>query len=199
MAKTYSLPKLPYGYKALEPYISEKQLRIHHDKHHAGYVKGANSILDSLVKARKAKKDIDMKAALKALSFNIGGHILHSLFWPNLAPKGKGGKPSKALADAIDREFGSMKRFKEEFKKACGVEGSGWVALAYCRKTERLMLMQIEKHNTNVFPIFPIIMVLDLWEHAFYLDYQNEKGKFIDAFWNIVNWKEISRRFEDLK
>ena len=196
--KFYVLPELPFGYRDLEPHISEKQLRIHHDKHHQGYVNGANAILRKLDKARKEGADLDIKSTLKALSFNIGGHILHSLFWPNLAPAGKGGgKLGGALGDAIEEEFGSFERFKKEFSQAAvSVEGSGWAALSFCRQTNRPIIMQIEKHNTNVYPMFKILMVLDLWEHAYYLDYKNERAKFVDAFWSIVNWDKVNKRLE---
>ena len=196
--KFYVLPGLPFGYRDLEPHISEKQLRIHHDKHHQGYVNGANAILRKLDKARKEGADLDIKSTLKALSFNIGGHILHSLFWPNLAPAGKGGgKLGGALGDAIEEEFGSFERFKKEFSQAAiSVEGSGWAALSFCRQTNRPIIMQIEKHNTNVYPMFKILMVLDVWEHAYYLDYKNERAKFVDAFWSIVNWDKVNKRLE---
>ena len=197
-SKFYILPELPYGYRDLEPHISEVQLKIHHQKHHQAYVNGANAILQKLDKARKEGADIDVKATLKELSFNIGGHLLHSLFWPNLAPTGKGGgKPGGTLGDAIEKEFGSFERFKKEFSQAAaGVEGSGWAALSFCRQTNRPIIMQIEKHNTNVYPMFRILMVLDVWEHAYYLDYKNERAKFVDAFWNIVNWNEVNKRLE---
>jgi Fe-Mn family superoxide dismutase len=196
----YVLPKLPYGYKDLEPYMSETQLTIHHQKHHQAYVNGANALLERLDKARKEGTDIDIKATLKELSWNIGGHLLHSLFWDNLAPAGKGGggKPSGALGNAIDKEFGSFERFKKEFTQAAiSVEGSGWAALTFCRQTHRPLIMQIEKHNTNVYPMFRILMVLDVFEHAYYIDYKNERAKFVDAFWNIVNWNEINKRLEE--
>ncbi|MFP3984914.1 MAG: superoxide dismutase [Candidatus Bathyarchaeia archaeon] len=194
----YVLPKLPYGYKDLEPYISEEQLRIHHDKHHQGYVNGSNLILEKLEKTRKENTDLDMKSTLKSLSFNIGGHLLHSLFWPNLAPAGKGGgEPGGVFGDSITKEFGSFARFKKEFSDAANsVEGSGWTALTFCKQTKRPIVMQIEKHNTNVYPAFKILLVLDVWEHAYYLDYKNERAKFVDAFWKIVNWDEVSKRFE---
>jgi superoxide dismutase, Fe-Mn family len=195
--KFYELPKLPYGYKDLEPYISERLLTLHHDKHHQGYVNGANADRRKLDEAREKGIDIDQKALLKELSFNIGGHVLHGLFWPNLAPEGKGGgEPGGKLVDAIDKEFGSFDRFKKEFVAATAVEGSAWTALGYCTQTDRPIIMQIEKHNVDVYPTFKIVMVLDLWEHAFYLDYENNKGKFIDAFWNIVNWDEVEKRLE---
>jgi len=198
--KFYVLPKLPYGYKDLAPYISEEQLRIHYEKHHQAYVNGANAILQKLDKSRKEGTDLDMKATLKELSFNIGGHLLHSIFWGNLAPAGKGGgKPSGSLGDAIEKEFGSFERFRKEFTQAAtSVEGSGWAALAFCRRTKRPIIMQIEKHNTNVYPMFRILMVLDVFEHAYYLDYKNDRAKFVEAFWNIVNWDAVNKRLEGL-
>ena len=198
--KFYVLPKLPYGYKDLAPYISEEQLRIHYEKHHQAYVNGANAILQKLDKSRKEGTDLDMKATLKELSFNIGGHLLHSIFWGNLAPAGKGGgKPSGSLGDAIEKEFGSFERFRKEFTQAAtSVEGSGWGALAFCRQTKRPIIMQIEKHNTNVYPNFRILMVIDVFEHAYYLDYKNDRGKFVEAFWNIVNWDAVNKRLEGL-
>lgn len=197
--KFYVLPQLSYGYKDLEPYISEQQLTIHHQKHHNAYVTGANNILQKLDKARKENTDVDVKSTLKELSFNIGGHLLHSLFWGNLAPsaKGGGGKPSGDLAEWIDKEFGSFERFKKEFSQAAtSVEGSGWAALTLCRQTNRLMIMQVEKHNTNVYPMFRIVMVLDVFEHAYYIDYKNDRAKFVENFWNIVNWSEVNKRLE---
>ncbi len=198
--KKYELPPLPYAPDALEPHISKEQLSLHHDKHHQGYVTGANANLEKLDKARQEGVDLDMKALLKELSFNIGGHVLHSLFWPGMAPAGKGGgTPGGALADLIDREWGSFDRFKSEFSKAAiSTEGSGWAALAYCTITDRPMIMQIEKHSNNVFPSFPVLMVLDVWEHAYYVDYKNNRGQFVDAFWNVVNWDEVGRRAEKI-
>jgi len=198
-AKFYVLPKLPYDYKDLAPYMSEEQLRIHHSKHHQAYVNGANAILQKLDKARKEGTELDVKSTLKELSWNIGGHLLHSLFWGNLAPAGKGGgKPGGVLGDAIEREFGSFERFKKEFTQAAvSVEGSGWAALTFCRQTNRPIIMQIEKHNTNVYPMFRILMVLDVFEHAYYIDYKNERAKFVDAFWNIVSWDGVNKRLEE--
>jgi Fe-Mn family superoxide dismutase len=196
-AKTYSLPKLNYGYNALAPFISEQQLTIHHQKHHQAYVNGANAIFDKLDKARKENSDVDMKATLKELSFHIAGHTLHSIFWQNLAPGGKAGKMSKKFSDAINAEFGSFERFKKEFSQAAAsVEGSGWAALAWDSELKKPVIMQIEKHNNNVYPDYCILMVLDVWEHAYYLDYKNERAKFIEAFWKIVNWDFVSKSFE---
>ena len=199
MQKYYSLPPLPYDYGALDPVISEEQLRIPHDKHHSAYVTGANDLLQKLEAARSGGSDLDMKATLKALSFNIGGHTLHSIFWKNMAPAGKGGggTPSGTLGDAITAEFGSFDRFKKEFSAAAtSAEGSGWAALSLCRMTGRPLIMQIEKHNVNVFPACSVVMVLDVWEHAYYLDYKNDRPKFVENFWQVVNWEYVSQRFE---
>jgi superoxide dismutase, Fe-Mn family len=197
--KFYSMPSSTYGYKDLAPYISEEQLKIHVEKHHQAYVKAANGILERMDKARKDQTDLDMKSTLKELSFNIGGHLLHSLFWESLIPAAKFDKPKGIIGDAINNEFGSFERFKKEFTQAAqSVEGSGWAALAYCRMTERPIIMQIEKHNTNIYPMFKILLVLDVFEHAYYLDYKNDRAKYIDAFWNIVNWKEANSRLENL-
>ena len=195
--KFYSLPKLPYDYKALAPDISEEQLTLHHTKHHNAYVTGANALLQKFDAARKESADPDMKAALRELSFHVGGFRLHNLFFGNLAPAGKGGggAPKGELATALDAEFGKFDRFKKEFTQAAtSVEGSGWAALSYCRTTGRPIIMQIEKHNVNVIPGFVILMVLDVWEHAYYLDYKNDRAKFVEAFWNIVNWDEVNKR-----
>lgn len=199
--KFYVLPKLVYGYKDLEPYISETQLKIHYEKHHQAYVNGANDLLNKIDQARKDGTDLEMKSILKGLSFNIGGHLLHSLFWENLAPAGKsgGGKPGGIFAEVIEKEFGNFDRFKKEFSQtALAVEGSGWATLTFCKQTARPIIMQIEKHNTNVYPMFRILMVLDIFEHAYYLDYKNERAKFIDAFWNIVKWDEVNNRLKEI-
>jgi len=196
-SKLYLLPKLPYDYKALAPLISEEQLTLHHTKHHQAYVIGANAVLEKLDKSRKENGDLDMKATLKELSFHVGGYRLHTLFWENLAPAGKGGGgvPKGELAKAIDAEYGSFVRFKKEFTQAASsTEGSGWAVLTHCMTTNRLFIMQLEKHNVNAIPGFRILMALDVWEHAYYLDYKNDRAKFIESFWNIVNWDEVNKR-----
>ena len=199
--KTFTLPKLPYDYNALAPYISEQQLKLHHDKHHQAYVNGANAIFEKLDKSRSENTDVDMKAMLKESSFNIGGHLLHTTFWENMAPADKGGgKPGGAVADMIDMGFGSFERFKKEFTiAATSTEGSGWVALAVHPCIGRPLIMQIEKHNVNVYPTFNILMVLDVWEHAYYLDYKNERPKYVEAFWNLVNWDKVNKNLSLFK
>jgi Fe-Mn family superoxide dismutase len=200
-SKIYALPALPYGYADLVPYISEEQLKLHHTKHHQAYVTGANNILAKLEKARADVGDLDMKAVLKEFSFHLGGNDLHTLFWFNLSPAGKGGggEPTGKLAAAITVEFGNIARFKKEFTQAASsVEGSGWAALTYLKETGRLAIMQIEKHNVNFPAGSPVLMALDVWEHAYYLDYKNDRAKFIEAFWSIVNWGVVGQRFEVL-
>lgn len=195
----YVLPELTYGYDKLAPYISEELLKLHHDKHHAAYVNGANTILQRMDKARGDSADFDTKATFRELSFHIGGHLLHSLFWENLAPAGQGGggNPSGKLESMIVQEYGSVDRFKKIFSQtAVSAEGSGWASLSFCKLTKRPIIMQIEKHNVNVYPMFTILMTLDVWEHAYYVDYRNDRAKFVESFWNIVNWGEVNRRLE---
>lgn len=195
----YSLPELPYDHSALEPVISSGLLKLHHNVHHKGYVDGANTLLEKLDNARKSNEDIDQKALLKGLTYNVGGHILHSLFWKNMTEEGKSGEPEGKLKEVLENEFGSIERFKSEFSDAAkSTEGSGWAALTYCKKTNRPLIMQIEKHNVNMYPMFSIIMVVDVWEHAYYLDYKNKRGDFVDSFWKIVNWKEVENRLEKI-
>jgi len=199
--KSFSLPKLPYAYNYLAPYMSEQQLTIHHDKHHQAYVNGANAIFDKLEKARKENADFDIKSTLKELSFHIGGHLLHSTFWDCMAPPGKGGgKPGGAIADVLTKEFGGIERFKMEFSKAAAsVEGSGWAALVMHPCVDRPLIMQIEKHNMNLYPAFRLLMVLDLWEHAYYIDYKNDRAKFVEGFWNVVNWEYVNKIYKVVK
>jgi Fe-Mn family superoxide dismutase len=194
--KSFTLPKLPYDYNALAPYISEEQLKLHHDKHHQKYVNDANAILSKIDEAVKADAMLDVKAVAKELSFNVGGHMLHSVFWENMAPAGKGGggQPSGAIAELINTTFGSFERFKKVFSAAAiSTEGSGWAALAMHPCIARPFIMQIEKHNVNVFPNFQIVMALDVWEHAYYVDYKNDRPKFVEAFWNVVNWERVNK------
>jgi Fe-Mn family superoxide dismutase len=200
--KTFALPQLPYEYNALAPFISEEQLTLHHTKHHQAYVTGANAIFEKFEKSRREQADFDVKATLKELSFHIGGYTLHNLFWKNLAPAGKGGGglPVGILDEAIKTDFGSFERFKKEYTTAAmSVEGSGWAVLSYCTETGKLLIMQIEKHNINVFPGYPILMALDVWEHAYYHDYKNDRARFIESFWNIVRWDCVLQNLKKIQ
>jgi Fe-Mn family superoxide dismutase len=192
----YTLPDLRYDYGALEPHISGKIMEIHHDKHHAAYVKGANTALERLDEARN-KKDFSRLAALqKALAFNLSGHVLHSLFWQNLTPKG-GGRPSGELAAAIAEHFGSFEKLKKQMTEVAGtIMGSGWAVLVWEPVGKRLLTTQIYDHQSNLAQGGMPILVLDAWEHAFYLQYQNRKTEFFDAIWNCWNWKDVAERFD---
>jgi Fe-Mn family superoxide dismutase len=197
--KRYYLPQLPYPYNALEPYISEEILRVHHQRHHQAYVNGANAALEKLEKHLKGEIQIDVRAVLRDLSFNYGGHILHSLYWRNMAPPGKGGgSPGGRIADAINNVFGSFQKFKELFSTAAkNVEGVGWTALGYDTLTEDLIIYQIEKHNVlQVAGVIPILIV-DVFEHAYYLQYKNDRSSYVDNWWNIINWDDVEKRFNN--
>ena len=198
MAKTYSLPPLPYKNNALEPHISEQIMTLHHDKHHQAYVNGANAALDKLEKARAGAMQVDVRGVLRDLSFNIDGHKLHTIFWPNMAPAGKGGgKPGGRLADKMDQDFGGFDKFKAQFSDACKtVEGSGWALLLYDREIDTLVVTQIEKQNFMHLAELPILLSADEWEHAYYLQYLNDRAKYVEAWWNVVNWDDVSKRFD---
>ena len=198
MAK-YTLPNLPYDYGALEPHISGDIMRLHHDKHHGAYVTGANDALDGLAEAR-AKNDFSKIAALeRSLAFNVSGHVLHSLFWQNLTPAG-GGQPSGALADQMTRDFGEFSRFRGEMiGAAMTIMGSGWSALVWDPMSQRLLTTQIHDHQNGITQGGVPILVLDAWEHAFYLQYGPEKKRYFEAIWNVWNWADAGRRFEAVR
>lgn len=201
MAKTYTLPPLPYKYDALAPYISEKIMTLHHDKHHQAYVTGANAALEKLQKARNGELQIDVRAVLRDYSFNVDGHILHSIFWPNMAPAGKGGgTPGGKLADKMKQDFGGFDKFKAQFSDAAKtVEGVGWAALLYDQETDQLVLTQIEKQNLMHIAQMPILLGLDVFEHAYYLDYLNDRAKYVENWWNVVNWSDVDSRLSKAK
>jgi len=192
----YVLPDLEYDYSALEPHISAEIMQLHHDKHHAAYVKKANETLEKLDEARD-KADFTRIAGLeKSLAFNLSGHVLHSLFWRNLAPK-MGGRPTGALADALTRDFGGFDGFKKQLSEvAATIMGSGWGALIYEPMAGRLLTCQIYDHQSNLSQAGVPLLVLDAWEHAYYLQYKTDKAKFFEASWNLWNWDDVSERFE---
>ena len=192
----FALPDLPYDYNALEPHISARIMELHHDKHHKAYVDGANKTLEQLQEAR-AKGTFDTVGALeRTLAFHISGHVLHSLFWQNMSPNG-GGKPTGELAAGIDRDFGSFDAFKQTLNKtAATIMGSGWAALMWDPISQSLMVSQIHDHQSDTFQGSVPLLVLDAWEHAFYLQYVNEKAKFFDAVWNVWNWQDVATRYD---
>jgi Fe-Mn family superoxide dismutase len=200
MVKKYSLPDLPYKYEALEPYISREIMTLHHDKHHLAYVNGANAALDKLDSGRKNNwQGVDVKAVERDLSFNLAGHVLHSVFWPNMRPNG-GGKPGGTLADRLNEDFGSFDAFKAQFSGAAkAVEGSGWGLLVYDPTSDQLLTLQAEKHNLLATQNSIPLLVCDVWEHAYYIDYKNDRGKYVDNWWNVVNWDDVDKRFSKAK
>lgn len=191
----YTLPDLPYDYGALEPHYSAEILELHHDKHHAAYVKGANGALEKLGEAREKDAFDTINQLQKNLAFNLSGHVLHSLFWQNMSPDG-GDKPDGDIAAAIDESFGSFEGFRNQLSEAAlNVQGSGWGALTWEPLGQRLIVEQVYDHQSNVGQGAPPLLVLDMWEHAYYLQYKNVKADWVDAFWNIVNWPDVAARF----
>ena len=193
--KPYTLPDLSYDYSALEPQISGKIMELHHGKHHATYVKNANSVLEQLDEARQ-KDDFARLAALeRALAFNLSGHILHSIFWKNMIPKG-GGEPRGDFADAIQKDFGAFERFRKQLTEvASTIMGSGWAALVWEPIGKRLLITQIYDHQSNLAQAGVPLMVIDAWEHAYYLQYENRKTEFFEAVWKLWNWQDVAARY----
>lgn len=192
----YSLPELPYDYAALEPYISGEIMELHHDKHHATYVKGINTAVDQLSEMRDKEEFTFLGTLEKNLAFHLGGHVNHSVFWTNMSPDG-GDKPVGDLAARIDADFGSFDKFRAQFEaNALGVQGSGWSVLTWDMVAQKLYIVQHFDHQGNV-PICMVpLLMLDMWEHSYYLQYKNDKATFIKQWWNIVNWADVQARFE---
>lgn len=192
----YTLPELPYDYAALDPHISGKIMELHHDKHHQAYVTGANAALEALEDAREREDLADVNLFEKNLAFHLGGHTNHTVFWYNLSPDG-GGEPEGELAAAITEQFGGFARFQAHFAAtAIGIQGSGWAVLAWDTIGERLVVLQLFDQQANVpIGVVPLLM-LDMWEHAFYLDYLNVKADYVAAFWRIANWQDVAARLE---
>ena len=190
----YSLPDLPYDYAALEPHISATIMQLHHDKHHQAYVTGANTALEQLADAREKGDFAWVNKLEKDLAFNLGGHVNHSIFWTNLSPDG-GDKPTGDLASAIDDHFGSFDKFTAHFTAAAlGVQGSGWAGLFWDSVGENLIIQQFfDQQSQFALGTVPLLL-LDVWEHAYYLDYKNVRADYVKAFWNIANWANVQDR-----
>jgi len=198
MSRFYNLKKLPYEYDYLEPILSSEQIHLHQDKHHKAYVEKANEILEKLDK-EKGNAVPDLTCTYKKLTFNVGGIILHDLYFDSMRNP-NGGEPEGELAKKLEEEFGSFDGFKKQFLAvATTIEGSGWAALFYCKMTDRLLIAPIQNHNLNIYPMFKIILVLDMWEHAYYVDYKNDKKKYAEGFWQIVDWDKVGERFFKIK
>lgn len=196
-AREYALPPLPYPADALEPHIDAQTMTLHHGKHHKAYVDGLNGALSALESVRKSGSPEDLekvRGLTDSLAFNGSGHTLHCVFWTNMKKDG-GGEPKGALQAAIQRDFGSFASFKAHFSTASGrVQGGGWGVLAWEPLSGRLIVLGAEKHqNLTMFGCVPIL-VLDVWEHAYYLKYQNRRADYVNSFWNVINWENVADR-----
>ena len=196
---TYTLPELDYSYDALEPYLSAEILELHHGKHHAAYVAGANATLDKLAEAREKRDFATINQLQKNLAFHLSGHVLHSLLWRNMSPRG-GGEPEGELAAAVTESFGSVADLKGELSEtALAVQGSGWGTLAWEPLGKRLVVEQVYDHQGNIGNGTVPLLVLDMWEHAYYLQYANVKGDWVKAFWKLVDWEDVGQRLHKVR
>jgi Fe-Mn family superoxide dismutase len=195
----YKLPELPYDYSALEPHYSAEVLELHHDKHHKAYVDGANTTFEKLSDARDSGDFGTINQLEKNMAFHLSGHVLHSLLWTNMSPDG-GGEPEGELAAAVKESFGSYEALRAQMSEAANnVQGSGWAALSWEPLGTRLIVEQVYDHQGNVGQGGPPLLALDMWEHAYYLQYKNVKKDWVEAFWNIVNWPDVANRFDRVK
>ena len=192
----YTLPPLGYDYGALQPHISATIMELHHSKHHNTYVTGANNALAQMAEARESGNLGNLNKLEKDLSFNLGGHVNHSIFWTNMSPDG-GDRPTGELASAIENGFGSFDKFQAHFTAAAvGVQGSGWALLAYDAIGGNLVIEQLFNQQDNIPALSIPLLMLDVWEHAYYLDYKNVRPDYVKAWWNVVNWANVQQRFE---
>jgi len=195
----YELPELPYDYSALEPHYSAEVLQLHHDKHHQAYVDGANATFEKLGEARDSGNFGTINQLEKNMAFHLSGHVLHSLLWSNMSPDG-GGDPEGELAAAVKESFGSVDALRAQMSEvANNVQGSGWATLAWEPLSGRLIVEQVYDHQGNVGQGGPPLLALDMWEHAFYLQYKNVKKDWVQAFWNLVNWSDVAGRFDRVR
>jgi Fe-Mn family superoxide dismutase len=192
----YSLPDLNYDPGALEPHISGRIMELHHDKHHAAYVTGANTALARLHDLRDKGDFTAISMLEKNLAFNVSGHVLHSVFWTNLSPDG-GGEPTGGLAELIDETFGGFLVFRQQMTEAAGtVQGSGWALASWEPTAGRILVQQVYDHQGNHGQGTVPLLAIDAWEHAFYLQYENRKAEYLDAIWNVVSWVDVSKRLD---
>lgn len=198
-AKGYTLPPLPYDFNALEPVISAEIMNLHYNKHHNAYVTNLNKALEQYCDA-EAKGDLPAMVALQqAIKFNGGGHINHSIFWTNLAPTNKGGgtPPNGKLAEAINKEFGSLEKFIEQLSaKAVAIQGSGWGWLGYNKAKDRLEIATCDNQDPLSTKGLSPLLGIDVWEHAYYLQYKNVRADYVKAIWQIVNWSNVAERYQ---
>ncbi|WP_353353864.1 superoxide dismutase [Intrasporangium sp. DVR] len=199
MTVAYTLPELDYDYAALEPHISARIMELHHSKHHKAYVDGANAAVAKLEELRESGDYAAVNGVEKNLAFHLGGHTNHSVFWKNMSPDG-GGRPDGEVAAAIDEYFGGFDKFQAHFNaNANAIQGSGWSILAWDTLAQRPHIMQLFDQQGNI-PVGQIpLLQLDMWEHAFYLQYENVKADYVNAWWNVVNWQDVAQRLERAK
>ncbi|MEW8955280.1 superoxide dismutase [Clostridium sp.] len=191
----HTLPDLPYAYNALEPHYDEATLKIHHDLHHKAYVDGLNNAETKIEECRRTGDYSLIKHYERELAFHGAGHILHTLFWENMTPNSV--DPKDEILNQINKDFGSYETFKKEFTAAAvAVEGSGWCILCWNCLFEKLVILTAEKHQDLTQWAVKPILILDVWEHAYYLKYQNKRAAFVDAWWNIANWDVVNQRFK---
>jgi superoxide dismutase, Fe-Mn family len=195
----YELPDLPYEYDALEPTIDARIMELHHSAHHQGYVDGANAALEELEGMREEGDFEGIKHVKRDLSFNLSGHVNHAIFWQNMSPDG-GGEPEGELADAIDEEFGSFDAFQSEFTEAANaVESNGWAWLFHEPVADRLIVGQVESQNRLAHQGATPLLGLDVWEHAYYLQYENRRAEYTESWWDVVDWNDVARRYDDAR
>jgi superoxide dismutase, Fe-Mn family len=195
----HELPPLPYDYNALEPHIDEDTLRVHHDKHHAKYVAGFNKAEEMLREAREKEDFTVLRHWEREVAFHGAGDFLHTLYWENMTPEGAQEPPGGELGKRIDRDFGSFEKFRAHFKAAGeAIEASGWALLTYNQKTDNLQILTAENHQYLTQWLSVPILVCDVWEHAYYLKYQNKRTEYLDAFMKIINWNAVNNRFQTL-
>ncbi|KIC73746.1 Fe-Mn family superoxide dismutase [Candidatus Protochlamydia amoebophila] len=201
-SQAYKLPDLSYDFNALEPVISAEIMSLHYTKHHQTYVTNLNKALEQYLEA-EANNDLSAMIALQSvIKFNGGGHVNHSIFWTNLAPKNKAGgmAPEGILADAINKEFGSLQTLIEQLSaKAIAIQGSGWGWLGYDKAKDRLTLATCENQDPlSTKGLIPLLGI-DVWEHAYYLQYKNVRADYVKNIWNIINWKNVAERYQAAK
>ena len=197
--KIYQLPELGYDFDALEPAYSAELLELHYSKHHQGYVDGANSTRAELAEARQSGNFDTLNQLQKNLAFNVSGHILHSIFWRNMAPAANNFVP-RALGSELQATFGGLDVFREQFLAAgTSIQGSGWAALTWEPVSKSLMVEQVYDHQGNIGNGTVPLLVMDMWEHAFYLQYRNEKKRWARAFWDLINWQDVDARLAGVR
>ncbi|WP_077247580.1 superoxide dismutase [Bacillus sp. FJAT-27225] len=196
-AGKHTLPPLPYEYGALEPYISRRIMLLHHTQHHQSYVDGLNKAETEMARARETNDFNLLKHWEREAAFHGAGHYLHTLFWETMAPNA-GGRPQGPLLNEINKTFGGFEKFKVHFSEAAKkVEGSGWAILVWSPRAQRTEILQAEKHqNQSQWDVIPLLP-LDVWEHAYYLQYENNRSKYVDNWWNVINWPAVSRRYDE--